>query len=83
MTSRSLTGLAPVRLEPRPHPPLPRGGEKGVGAYRGVCPRMNSYLPSSLERSDAATTALMTAARMPPCSKACTPAMVVPPGLVT
>lgn len=42
-----------------------------------------AWAASSAERSVAASTALMRAARRPPRSSACKPAMVVPPGLVT
>ena len=39
--------------------------------------------PSSSDRRAAASTAFITAPRIPPASSACTAAMVVPPGLVT
>ncbi len=58
-----------------------QGGDGGRGSH--VQALSAAFWPSSLERRADASTASMRAARKPRASSACTPAMVVPPGLVT
>ena len=71
------------------------GASLPVRAHHFLCGRITScagaslpvrahhFLPSSLALSVADSTAAMVAARRPPVSRACSPKMVVPPGVQT
>jgi len=54
-----------------------------VTNFRVLTKSYDAGRDSSRERSQAAVTAFMMPPRTPACSRACRPAMVVPPGLVT